>query len=394
MCYPVLFAAVLLQFSTDTRLKTGCEPGDSVIAEVAAGATADVRMSVSTASGRCFKVQTTAGTGWVPASTLTGIEQFDAAIRTAFPLMTAPDSAPAPATGHPKAGFIVTASQLLSGKQPKAALELLEQNMKNGSRPYDALVLAGIAANAADDSVAAAAYLEEAQRLRPDPSVERLLASVLKQAGGDKSSQKLVGGRFLLRFEEGSMSADTARQALAMLDAEYSRVAGELGCRTSELIVAIVQSPKAYRASTDAAEWSGGLFDGHRIRVPLEGGELGARVRAAFTHEIVHACLAAIGDWPAWLHEGVAQKLSGHTAPAAMHHKVRSLLRQGKLPTLANVSQAWSRMSPEHASMAYAYALVAVETLYAMYPHTISSMLRNPAHIPRMTAELDRVLIQ
>jgi hypothetical protein len=351
-------------------------------------------MSMATPSGRCFKVQTEAGTGWVPGDALSGTGEFDLEVRAA-PLLTDAGTRPAVTAGS---DVVVTATRLLHEKRPRAALQLLDESIKSGTKSgtgsYDAIVLAGVAARAADDPEAALTYFERAQTMRPDISVERLLASVRKEVAGDKSRSKLMGGRFVLRFEDGSIAAETARSILAVLDAEYSRISTELGCNTSEPIVTVVQSLQAYRASTDVAEWSGGLFDGHRIRIPLLSRAPGVEDGSMFAHEIVHACLASLGRWPAWLHEGLAQKLSGVTASAGLHHKIRSFVRQGKLPRLGNVSQSWSRMSPEHAANAYSYALVAVETLYAMYPSTVASLLRNPENIPRVTAELDRVLVQ
>jgi hypothetical protein len=390
-----LLAAALARFSSDASLKTGCEPGDRPIAEVPAGAFASIRMSVTTVSGRCFKVQAGTHTGWVPASALTGIGEFNDRVRAALPL-TAPQRPEANPGGAASNGpdLLVNASRLLSEGNPRSALQMLERQMMTGLTSYDLLVLAGMAARAADDSAAALKYLEEAQRLRPETFVGRALASVRKEVAADKSSQTLVGGRFRLRYEAGALHPDMARETLALLQTEYSRVAAELGCHTTEPIVTIVQSPKDYLAGTDAAEWSGGLFDGHRIRIPFGADRLGPRTRAALAHEVAHACLASLGDWPAWLHEGMAQKLSGVTAPAALHHRVRSLVRQGKLPRLENLSQTWSRMSAAHASDAYAYALVAVETLYAAYPSTIVSVLRNPANIQRVTSELQRLLLQ
>ena len=35
----------------------------------------------------------------------------------------------------------------------------------------------------------------------------------------------------------------------------------------------------------------------------------GALTRRTLAHETVHACLAALGNWPAWVHEGLAQRL-------------------------------------------------------------------------------------
>ena len=58
-------------------------------------------------------------------------------------------------------------------------------------------------------------------------------------------------------------------------------------------------------------EWSGGEFDG-RIHIPvLDKGSLDPQVRQTLAHESVHACMAQLGQFPTWLAEGVAQKLSG-----------------------------------------------------------------------------------
>lgn len=395
MLYLAFLAAV--HFQASTPIRSGCESGDQVVGEASAGTAAQIRMSVTTPAGRCFQIKTEAGTGWVPASALAGTEDFDKSVRAAPYVTQSSKPAPTPQSQarQTQANPLVSASQLMQDKQPKAALQLIEAAMKARGESADALVLAGMAARAADDPRTALSYLEQAQKLRPDTAVESVIASLRKEVAGDKSNNKLLGGRFLLRYDEGAIAPETARQAIAVLDSEYARISAELGCHPSEQIVTIVQSPEAYRASTDAAEWSGGQFDGHRIRIPLARDGFGPRARTVFAHEIVHACLASLGDWPMWLHEGLAQKLSGMSAPAQTHHKVRSLLRQGALPRLDKVSQSWSRMSPEHAANAYAYALVATESLYDMYPSTgISSVLRNPGQMPRITAELDRILTQ
>ena len=36
-----------------------------------------------------------------------------------------------------------------------------------------------------------------------------------------------------------------------------------------------------------------------------------ASMQRVFAHEVVHSCLANLGSWPPWLHEGLAQKMSG-----------------------------------------------------------------------------------
>ena len=97
----------------------------------------------------------------------------------------------------------------------------------------------------------------------------------------------------------------------AVLDQEFIRISQELGCSAEERVIAIVQSRDAYRKSTDSAEWSGGQFDG-KIRVPVfDPKVLDRSMLRSLAHETAHACLTMLGHWPAWLQEGIAQKLSG-----------------------------------------------------------------------------------
>jgi hypothetical protein len=154
-----------------------------------------------------------------------------------------------------------------------------------------------------------------------------------------------------------------------------------------------VQSWPAYRATTGAAEWSAGQFDG-KIRIPVADSKaMDERTRKVFAHELVHACLANLGTWPSWLHEGLAQKLSGETTTPYMRNNLRVLMREKKVPRLENMSQSWSRLSAQHAAAAYALALAAADEFMDMYANFgIANVLRNPSMLPRVTAELDKRL--
>jgi len=197
----------------------------------------------------------------------------------------------------------------------------------------------------------------------------------------------------LLRYEGSAMPTDTARQMTAVLDQEFIRISQELGCRAEERVIAVVQSPDAFRKSTDSAEWSGGQFDG-KIRVPMFDPRVVDRTMLrALAHETAHACLTMLGQWPAWLQEGVAQKLSGDSLNAAQMKKLADLARQGKLPRLSNLKQGWSRMDADHAAEAYALSLAAVELLLQESSGDgVRNLLRNPDQLPQVTADLDRKL--
>jgi hypothetical protein len=180
-----------------------------------------------------------------------------------------------------------------------------------------------------------------------------------------------------------------------VLDDELARVSLELGCRPAERITAVVQSPAAYRATTQAAEWTGGMFDG-RIHValpegPPAGAQVTARTRQIFAHELVHACLASMGPWPAWLHEGLAQRLSGEPFGAAQRAEVEQAIRHGEFPPLGSLGRNWMTLDARRARLAYALAYLASERL-AQHPLGVRNLLRNPDQLERVTRDLDREL--
>ena len=160
-----------------------------------------------------------------------------------------------------------------------------------------------------------------------------------------------------------------------------------------ERVIAIAQTGEAYRKATNAAEWSGGQYDG-RIRVPLLGqAKVGPDLRRVLAHEITHACLSMLGRWPAWLQEGLAQKLSGDVLSPVQRQKIAAMTREGKLPHLVNLGQDWSRMDGQRASLAYALALAAVEILYENYHEWgVRSLVQSPERLAAVTADLDKRL--
>jgi hypothetical protein len=121
----------------------------------------------------------------------------------------------------------------------------------------------------------------------------------------------------------------------------------------------------------------------------------GALTRRTLAHEIVHACLAGMGEFPAWLHEGLAQKLSGETLPESRRAAIRAAAKAESIPTLANLAGSWSRMSMTNAGLAYAASLYAVELYYQHHSaYGIQNLLRNPDQLAPVMMDLDRRLRQ
>ena len=419
----VLLALAATVREDNTPLRRGCGPEAETVAALPARAEVSIRFALSGESEPCYKVAAEVSgkaiEGYLPAGALEDLESFDQSRREARWLDTsqvlaaihsqasAQASPPvlAPAVGNPQ--LIQAAAQLIDGGQPATALALLEPELTAGGPKPGVLALAGAAAWRADDSPRALEYWRAALDLQPDPDLETLYRRVERENRNDRSTEKIYGLRLVLRYESGTVSVATARAMLAVLDQEFIRISADLGCAARERIVAIAQSREAYRKTTDAAEWNGGQFDG-RIRVPVfqgqapvfqgqapvfQGQALDAGLRRVLAHETAHACLALLGHWPAWLHEGIAQKESGDAVTPALRQKLAVWAREGKLPRLANLHQDWSRLDTEHAQAAYALSLAAVELFYQEHgAEAMTNLLRNPDRLPEVTADLNRRL--
>lgn len=406
MLAPVLFFFAALTVRQDaTPLHSGCESDDSVIASLPAGTPVEVRFRLSDGSD-CFKIAATVDgkqiLGYVPGSALTGVDRFEKEQSSAGSVETTQALEPAVAVskeviarlGDPTLDHAV---QLMQANQFSEALGLLEGIAKRRPNDPNILTLAGLAAYRADQLKVSLDYLQRAQDITPNPSLDAAYKRIKREADADHSGGKLIGMHIALRYEDQALPADTARAMLTVLDAEYANISAQLGCTSGERLVAIVQSRESYLRSTGAAEWSGGLYDG-RIHIAWwEGVNVGPEIHRALAHELVHACLTSIPSggtpWPAWLQEGLAQKLSGDTLPSSERDQLRQLAASHQIPRLENLRQDWSRLNTANARAAYALALAAADALYDNYAsYGIRNILNNPQTLPRITSDLDSKL--
>jgi tetratricopeptide (TPR) repeat protein len=388
-----------------TPLRSGCDSEATVIASLPAGTPVEVRFRLSDGSD-CFKVAATIDgkdvLGYVPATALTGLERYEQerasaasvdVLRALNPVVAETRKAVAK-TGDPA---LDRAQQLLEANQPAQALEQTQIALARHPRDPNVLVLAGFAAYRADQLRQALDYWKQALDIAPNDPLAAIYERVKREADADHSGDKLFGIHVALRYEGQALPPDTARAILAVLDDDYSNIAAQLGCTSDERIVAIVQSREAYLRSTGAAEWSGGQYDG-RIHIAwTDGSQVGPAMQRALAHELVHACLTSIPSgarpWPAWLQEGLAQKLSGDVLPANIREQLRQLAQTHAIPRLENLQQNWSRMSTQNALAAYSLALAAADALYDNYAsYGIRNVLTNPETLPRVTADLDAKL--
>jgi hypothetical protein len=364
-----------------------------VVARLAAGTAVEIRFSLADGSA-CYKVQAGAATGYLAGRDLTGLDEFERQRRGgAVVAERAAAAIPEKVSVRTSDPVLTRVSQLLEANQPRAALDALAPSLRQSKPNADALMMAGLAAYRADDLRGALEYWRASLAQRPNAQLEALYQRVEHESRADGSGEKLYGYRFQLRYEGATVPADVARTMVGVLDEEFTRISGLLGCVANDRIPVIVQSREAYLRTTGAAEWSGGQYDG-RIHIALrEGASIGAATRRVFAHEIVHVCLANLGRWPSWLHEGIAQKLSGDVLDDGSRAELEAMIHGHAVPRLERLAESWGHMDAGRARVAYHLALAAADALFDRYAgYGIANLLRDPERLPQVTAELDRVL--
>lgn len=410
-----LLLALLLAVSVkedNTVLRSGCSGDAALVASLPAGTPLKLRYALSGESVPCYKIAAEVGgrqiEGYLPAAAIEGLDSFDKGRRDATWITTsevlnavrgtpsldelkAPGGARSPLPAPVKV-VLAQAEQLIEANQPGKAMSMLEPEIQKRRDPA-LLSMAGVAAWRADESKHALEYWHEALELAPNPELDKLIKRVEKERSNDQSGEKLYGIRVVLRYDAATVPADTARAMVNVVDSTLARVSQQLGCFAEERIVAIIQSRDAYKKATDAAEWVGGQYDG-RIRVPvMNGQQMDARQEQVLAHETTHACLAMLGEWPSWLHEGMAQKLSGETIGPQTRAQLAELAKAGQLPKLESLLQGWSGLDAQHARIAYSLALEAVDALYENFGSDgVRNLMRNPERLPAISAELDKRL--
>ena len=150
-----------------------------------------------------------------------------------------------------------------------------------------------------------------------------------------------------------------------MLEEAWRGVGAAVDLHPSSSITVVFYTGAAYQDATGARDWSGGQFDG-KIRV--RAGSLKQSqeaLRDLLFHEYLHAALATTvrGKIPAWLHEGLAQRLEPGLDRARDLAPLKGRAR-AELPSLDELSHGFSRHTDrELVRLYYACALDIVDEL-------------------------------
>jgi len=195
-----------------------------------------------------------------------------------------------------------------------------------------------------------------AQRLRPDPALDRKLATLAAALATATSTSR---AQFRLRYD-GGINEPLGTSVLEVLAGAYDNYSARLQFRPEEPVTVVLELGASFQ-DAQLPEWAAGLNDGI-IHVPLRGmDQLSVPLIAVLRHELAHSFIRARtgGNCPTWLQEGIAQWLEGGD-PRREDAAVTAALRRGRLLPLLTLEGPFQSLPPDQVALAYAESLSAV----------------------------------
>lgn len=265
-------------------------------------------------------------------------------------------------------GLLLNLSALyLRESQFTTALEPLEhaRSLAPDSSPAaaDIAKLTGWAYYGANKMDRAVEEWTRADRLHPDPEVERALEKAERDKLEEESYREGETAHFALKYN-GSATPDLAHGILHALEDDFHDLESQLDFTPAEQIGVILYTEQSFADITRAPSWAGAINDG-RIRIPVQGlTSVTPELARVLKHELTHSFIGqkSRGHAPTWLQEGVAQYMEGRRSSASAG-ALLDAANQGGVPTLDMLEGSWMALPGNSAAMAYAWSLAAVESI-------------------------------
>jgi tetratricopeptide (TPR) repeat protein len=242
------------------------------------------------------------------------------------------------------------------------ALRFLQRAVELEPRLLPASLLLGeIAYSQGNIDLAIRSYERALAQAPGNPQLTARLADWKKEATLHHGFEERRDDRFTVMFE-GPGEEQLAVRATTVLDGAFRRIGRTLGEYPTNPITVILYTQKQFRDLTSAPDWSDGLFDGNRIRLPVRGASQDLpQFDRVLTHELTHAVVHSIAarGVPVWLHEGLAMYFEPRDVAEA---EARLLESHGFVP-LVDLESSFNQLNLQEATLAYDESLVAVRTL-------------------------------
>lgn len=248
------------------------------------------------------------------------------------------------------------------------ALSYAQRAVRSAPDSPDAYTMLGYAQLASDRTKDAIASWKRSLELRPDGSVQQLLAKAQREDTVESDFAQHESSHFVLHYE-GKQTAESFRgQILAALESDYDDLARDLGNPPHDSILVTLYTEQAFFDVTHAPNWSGAINDG-KLRIPVSGlSSVTPELARVLKHELAHSFINQLSGrrCPPWLHEGVAQLLEPKSLGGDGHQLSLLYKAQRNIPLNA-LEGSFMRFSGVEAYVAYAESLAAVSYINDAY---------------------------
>lgn len=259
------------------------------------------------------------------------------------------------------------AALLVKTANPRQAIVYAERAVERAPDSADAYAVLGYAQYSADHPKEAIQSWKKSLTLRPDPSIQQILARALRESRVESDYAERETGHFVLRYEGAQSSDELRAQILETLESAYRDLAREFGNEPRSSVPVVLYTNQAFFDVTHARNWMGALNDG-KIRIPLRGMTTVTPLLARILrHELTHSFVDQItmGRCPQWLNEGIAQMLE----PRALNGgaTLAQMFKSDRAIPLNSMESGFSNLSGAQAAVAYAESLATVSYIRDRY---------------------------
>lgn len=259
------------------------------------------------------------------------------------------------------------ASLLVKTGNARQAIVYAEQAVAQAPDSADAYAVLGYAQYSADRPKEAIQSWKKSLALRPDASIQQILARAQREKSVESNYSERETGHFVLRYE-GEQSSEALRaQILETLEGAYRDLSVEFAKEPRATIPVVLYTSQDFFDVTRAPGWVGALNDG-QIRIPLRGiTSVTPTLARILRHELAHSFInqATQGRCPQWLNEGIAQMLEPKSLSGGA--ALARLFKVNREVPLNALESGFSSFSGEQAQLAYMESLATVSYIRDRY---------------------------
>jgi len=213
----------------------------------------------------------------------------------------------------------------------------------------------------------AAGEWEAAVQAGGSHSLAEKLRRVRRDMAAEEGMERQTSRFFAIQYDR-NVPSPLVQGFFKLLDEAFNALHDRLGEYPREEIPVILYSQVTFRDVTRAPDWSGGLFDGRVIRIPVGGlstVEEATDLLSILNHEMTHAFLYRMAPegLPLWFNEGLATTFQGRD-PARIRAWFAEHPPEG-LATLDDLDRALQGRGG-NVTAAYAAARLAISDLEEM----------------------------